>query len=445
MNLNIVKLVTGSNAKLDEASPQATVKISCSSSPAELDISCFMVGENGKVTSDDYFIFYNQPADPKRIVEFNAIDKYSGEFAINLHALRQSEVAKCVFAATLDGPGTFADVRGCRISAAAADTELVYEINQSNAETSLVLAELYRHGDGFKLRAVGRGFHGGLKPLAEAHGVEVEDEEPENGNSSQAAAEVMQGHPEAAATYSGTQGSMAQETASRPPLNLTKIDLLKQKVGISLRKKNLEQEKARVAVVFDASGSMSGLYSRGVVQRAFERILAVAASMDDDGRLDVWFFATKCKRMPSVDEHGYEDYVKRTYPGPKMFGGLGIGNNEPVVMADIIKKYTKEEPGALPAYIVFFSDGGIYETPKISKLLIQSSKHNIFWQFVGLGNADYGVLRELDDLQGRYVDNADFFALDDLDEVSDEDLYDRLFNEYPKWLREAREKGVLRS
>lgn len=114
-------------------------------------------------------------------------------------------------------------------------------------------------------------------------------------------------------------------------------------------------------------------------------------------------------------------------------------------MADLIKKYTKEEPGSLPVYVVFFSDGGIYETPKISKLLIDSSKHNIFWQFVGLGNADYGVLRELDDLRGRYLDNADFFALDDLDEVSDEDLYDRLFNEYPKWLREARQKGVVRS
>ena len=55
------------------------------------------------------------------------------------------------------------------------------------------------------------------------------------------------------------------------------------------------------------------------------------------------------------------------------------------------------------------------------------------------------MLRELDDLQGRVVDNADFFALDDMDAVSDEELYDRLFNEYPKWLREARQKGIVRS
>lgn len=449
MDGTIINLISGSNAKLDEASMNATVKISCNSSPAELDLSCFMVGPDGRVPADDYFIFYNQPVDPQRAVRFEPIDKYSGEFVIDLRALQSSGVEKCVFAATLDGPGTFAEVRGCKISAAAGNTELVFAMTEGKAETSLVLAELYRHGQGFKLRAVGRGFHGGLKPLAEAHGVEVEDEP-----AAEAASTGEPGHTAAAAAeLSASFAETAAASAASPPaqpapplrLNLTKIDLHKQQVKLSLRKKNMEQEKARVAVVFDASGSMSALYQKGVVQRAFERILAVAASMDDDGMLDVWFFATKSKRMPSVGEAGYEDYVKRTYPGPRMFGGLGIGNNEPVVMADIIKKYTREDPGTLPVYVVFFSDGGIYETPKISKLLIDSSKHNIFWQFVGLGQADYGVLRELDDLRGRYVDNADFFALDDLDEVSDEELYDRLFNEFPKWLREAREKGVIRS
>lgn len=54
-------------------------------------------------------------------------------------------------------------------------------------------------------------------------------------------------------------------------------------------------------------------------------------------------------------------------------------------------------------------------------------------------------MRELDDLQGRYLDNADFFALDDLDQFSDEDLYDRLFDEYPKWLREAKARGIVGS
>ncbi|WP_283657207.1 VWA domain-containing protein [Paenibacillus sp. RC343] len=82
---------------------------------------------------------------------------------------------------------------------------------------------------------------------------------------------------------------------------------------------------------------------------------------------------------------------------------------------------------------------------KISKLLIKYSKVPIFWQFVGLGNADYGVLQKLDDLRGRVVDNADFFALDDIDSVTDAELYDRLLNEFPGWLKQVRAKGILRS
>lgn len=516
MDQSTVQLVAGANAPLTKGAQSAFVTVTWEHAPADLDISCFMVGGDGKVPSDDYFVFYNQPADPRRIVQFRQEGANRAVFEIRLTELSTEEIERCVFAATLDGPGSFAGVSGCRVTAAAAGgSEIVYEVKDGGAETSLVLAELYKHKEDFKLRAIGRGFHGGLKPLAEAHGVEVEDseneasngggsspsdpqmadtgsapagtngqrpigdtgqfaggtrssagEDPAGGSSASGSAAssspaggytpmqanvppAQAGGPNgaspAAPPAGGPAGSGAGQDPQPPKLNLTKIDLLKSKVAISLRKKNIEHEKARVAVVFDASGSMSMLYNKGVVQRAFERVLAVAACLDDDGVMDVWFFATKSKRAPSVNEHQYENYVKRTYPGPKMFGGLGVGNNEPVVMADVIKKYTKESPSVLPTYIIFFSDGGIYETKKISKLLVDSSGSNLFWQFVGIGNANYGVLRQLDDLRGRVLDNADFFALDDMDRVSDEELYDRLFDEYPKWLSEARRMGIVRS
>ncbi|KAF6615291.1 VWA domain-containing protein, partial [Paenibacillus sp. EKM208P] len=127
--------------------------------------------------------------------------------------------------------------------------------------------EVYRHTSGFKLRAVGRGFNGGLKPLAEAHGVTVEE------------------------TESPAAPSADTASVKKPsPVN-GRINLLKQKVQISLQKKQIDREKARVAVVFDASVSMFKLYTGGTVQKACERVLAVAACMDDNGEMDVWFFA----------------------------------------------------------------------------------------------------------------------------------------------------------
>ncbi|WP_077211975.1 vWA domain-containing protein [Bacillus dakarensis] len=424
MSNQVISLVKGGNIPL-AMDGIIEVAIEWSYSPAVVDVSCFMVGENGKVPSDDYMIFYNQPTDPEKVINLVRSEPNAATFSVNLHSLLTTSIHKCVFAATLDGPGTFKDVKDCRITVKSASGEILFEIDQVSDETSLVLAEVYRYKDWFKLRGIGKGFNGGLKPLAEAHGVVVEEEEVEEAPPANVISDSIPSPP--------------------PAVNLTKIDLLKKKVKISLEKKNLTSEKARVAVVFDASGSMANLYAKDTVQRAFERVLAIAACMDDDGILDVWFFGSKFMRAPSVSERDYEDYVKRTYPKPRFIGGVGIGNNEPLVMADIIKKFTIEEPNKdIPTYIIFFSDGGIYEEKKISQLLIDSSKENIFWQFVGLGNANYGVLRNLDDLSGRTVDNADFFALDDIDKVSDEELYQRLFNEFPTWLKEARMLGITK-
>lgn len=42
------------------------------------------------------------------------------------------------------------------------------------------------------------------------------------------------------------------------------------------------------------------------------------------------------------------------------------------------------------------------------RLITESSTKNLFWQFVGLGQANYGILEKLDDMTGRFIDNADF-------------------------------------
>ena len=78
----------------------------------------------------------------------------------------------------------------------------------------------------------------------------------------------------------------------------------------------------------------------------------------------------------------------------------------------------------------------------IEQLLRSSSALPVFWQFVGVGQASYGVLERLDTLTGRTVDNAGFFAVDDLDEIQDEQLYSRLLGEFPAWLRSAATAGI---
>lgn len=106
-----IALSTGANAPFGKEDT-VRVTITWKHAPAELDVSCFMVGADGKVSSDDYFIFYNQPADPHGHVRLQRPNDRTTEFTVALQELERTGVEKCVFAATLDGPGTFADVVG---------------------------------------------------------------------------------------------------------------------------------------------------------------------------------------------------------------------------------------------------------------------------------------------------------------------------------------------
>jgi hypothetical protein len=165
------------------------------------------------VPSDDYFIFYNQPADPGSIVEYKGVAANRAVFTINLEGLLATEIEKCVFAATLDGFGPFKGVNGCKITASTSQSDVVYEVKDAGDETSLVFMELYRHQAWLKVRAIGKGFNGGLQPLAEAHGVSVAEEEVETASTSPAASAPVSGAASPASTAS-VPGSSAASPAS---------------------------------------------------------------------------------------------------------------------------------------------------------------------------------------------------------------------------------------
>ena len=93
--------------------------------------------------------------------------------------------------------------------------------------------------------------------------------------------------------------------------------------------------------------------------------------------------------------------------------------------------------------MLFITDGGVSKKTEIKKIITEASKKPIFWQFVGVGGKNYGILENLDTMTGRYVDNAGFFALDDFKKVSNEELYSRLLEEFPVWLKAIKNKGMI--
>ncbi|MXN76036.1 chemical-damaging agent resistance protein C [Burkholderia sp. 4701] len=152
----------------------------------DLDASIFVTGESGKVLSDAGFIFYNNKKSADGSVEHLG-DNRSGQgegddeqVVVKLTGLA-ADVKKLVFAVTIhDAEGrkqSFGQVSNAfiRVVNKADGKEIArYDLSEdASTETAMIFGELYRHNDEFKFKAIGQGFAGGLKPLAEAHGVNI--------------------------------------------------------------------------------------------------------------------------------------------------------------------------------------------------------------------------------------------------------------------------------
>lgn len=221
-------------------------------------------------------------------------------------------------------------------------------------------------------------------------------------------------------------------------LNLSKEDaqnllnLRKDRVELCLKKKQLLETKARVAVVLDYSTSMSNLYQNGTVQAALERLLPIALNFDDNGAMEVWIFENSYRRLPDVTMQNYYGYVEKEI----LRKGFRMGGTKYApVMKDVMEKYIVEEPESIADYVIFITDGDCTDRTEAKKELVRNSKTPVFWQFVGIGNARFDFLMQLDEMSGRYVDNANFFALNDILDISDDEIYDRLLKEFPSWLK----------
>ncbi|GLW73515.1 hypothetical protein Kpho02_58140 [Kitasatospora phosalacinea] len=326
----------------------------------------------------------------------------------------------------------------------------------AGAESALVCGELYRRDGRWKFRAVGQGWTDGLAGLAVAHGFTPVEPAPEPEPEPEPVVET------APAPEPGPAVGTAESAEERAlPVDMRKrLTLRKQQVAVSLRKHGAQQLTARVILVLDASGSMSTLYHRGVVADVVERMAAVAAQLDDDGTMQAWTFATQPARLPDLRLAGLPEWLRlhvrvgemslfgRRRIRPPMPDGrvdmkaVGIQNEEQKVIAQV-RDHVRENPADAPTLVLFFSDGGVYRNAEIERELRAAVEEPVFWQFVGLGHGDYGVLEHFGSLPGRRVDNVGFFAVDDISTLPDPELYDRLLSEFPRWVAAARRAGIV--
>ncbi len=189
-----VSLTKGGNVSLTKEAPSMKIAMAGLGWDAratdgvdfDLDASVFMVGENGKVLSDQNFIFFNQKQSPCLSVEHQG-DNLTGagdgdDESIKIDLAKvPTDINKLIFAVTIHEAEArkqnFGQVSNAymRIENEDNQQEIArFDLSEdASIETAMIFGELYRHNQEWKFKAVAQGYEGGLAALASQHGVNI--------------------------------------------------------------------------------------------------------------------------------------------------------------------------------------------------------------------------------------------------------------------------------
>jgi tellurium resistance protein TerD len=152
----------------------------------DLDASALILGADGKILSDQHFIFFNNLKSPDGSVEHTG-DNLTGEgegddevIKVNLAGVPGDVDRITITVSIYDAEArqqSFGQVRNAFVRVVNQDDnrELTrYDLSEdASTETAMIFGELYRSGSEWKFRAVGQGYSTGLRGIAQDFGVNV--------------------------------------------------------------------------------------------------------------------------------------------------------------------------------------------------------------------------------------------------------------------------------
>jgi len=189
-----VTLSKGGNVSLSKEAPGLTAVTvglgwdvrTTAGADYDLDASALLCGADGKVLSDENFVFFNNLRSPDGSVVHLGDNLTGGgdgddeQITVNLSSV-PATVQKIVFPVSIYDAETrhqsFGQVRNAfiRVVNQSGGTELArYDLTEdASTETAMLFGELYRNGTEWKFRAVGQGYAEGLRGIAQDFGVHV--------------------------------------------------------------------------------------------------------------------------------------------------------------------------------------------------------------------------------------------------------------------------------
>ncbi|HEY8886220.1 MAG TPA: VWA domain-containing protein [Candidatus Microsaccharimonas sp.] len=217
---------------------------------------------------------------------------------------------------------------------------------------------------------------------------------------------------------------------------------------------DLSVDKAAVIAVIDDSGSAQPLFKSGEIQRVADLSFAAGLAFDDDGSMPVSFFNNYVQDLGEITLSNCSGFIAKQKPqwggtsyvsalkwiiGQAGYSNVDLGKSGGGLFGG---KLSAKAHAEYPTFAIFITDGEPGDGPAASELLKLMSQLPIFVQFIGVGPARFPYLEKLDDLKGRFIDNAGFFDAKKAkgDQTA---MLQGLLNEFPDYLKKAKSAGLI--
>lgn len=231
-----------------------------------------------------------------------------------------------------------------------------------------------------------------------------------------------------------------------------------EKAKFVIAKRNISTNlRASVVMDIDVSGSAEGLFRTGQIQEAFQRVLPIGITFDDNQEIDVFTFASGDSYTTHIDPNAtagnYGDYIKKNILDNRSVPKWGGTTYAPVIRENLeslgfykevkgglfsraTKKLQQKNDSGTPAIIYFFTDGANSDESATSQILreCQEAKTEVYFLFIGIGGARFPYIERI----GDEFDNVGFLDVADLNSIKNDDgFYEKLLpEELAVWLKD---------
>ncbi len=207
--MSLLTCIPGQNCKIKSKNIKIKIK-----SNEKVYASAFLLQDNNKAKNDIDMIFAGNKSNNNNSLKLLEQDSNYSSFEIDFANL-PTDIQKISIACSLDSNKFINNLSTLNLTIEENNEETIFcDVNVAERkENALIIGEFYKRNEDWKFRFISQGFDGGIKPLAENYGINLDLSKYEKSKS-------------------------MSETNNNSTVNLSKISLTKSNNTVSLSKKN---------------------------------------------------------------------------------------------------------------------------------------------------------------------------------------------------------------